>query len=513
MAMTYTLCDVLRKIASERASQIAIKDAFEGISYASFVGQSEAVALHLLERKMCRGDRVAIYLPRSIDSAAVLFGVWFAGGVAVVINDVLKAPQIAHILEDADATLVVTNSSLAANLPPRKSRNSVVSVDEVKEDRREGCMPNSPISSDLAMLVYTSGSTGMPKGIILSHANLFSGAQIVSDFLNLSGSDVIISLLPFSFDYGLNQLLSSIFSGATLAIPRSILPADICQTVSRENVTGMAAVPMLWQQLCHPRSPFLKTKFPSLRYITNTGGQMPEQLTRQIRECHPQVEIYLMFGLTEAFRSTYLPPEQAVLRPTSIGKAIPNVEILVLNSEGKQCKPGEIGELVHRGANISLGYWRQPEATRRVFRRNPLSRPSELIGETVVFSGDNVKTDEEGFLYYVGRKDSQMKSHGMRVSPEEVEEYLLRSRALAHAVVFGIPNNDGESDIIAAVVPIDPSSFVRDELLRYCKAEMAEYLIPKDILVMDAFPQTSSGKPDRVQIREGYIRSSPQKQR
>jgi amino acid adenylation domain-containing protein len=474
-------------------------------SYDEVIVRSNALAAALIDKGLQKGDRVALYLPRSIETVTALFGVWIAGGIAVVINDVLKKQQIAHIVQDAEATIIVTATALIKNLPAKKPWLTLLVFEEQTPSTSHRSSFPTVIGSDLAMLIYTSGSTGLPKGIMVSHDNLYSGAGIVSDYLHLNGSDTLISLLPFSFDYGLNQLLSSVFTGAKLVIQRSVLPADITQTLQGESVTGMAAVPMLWQQLCHPRSPFLKTSFPTLRYITNTGGAMPEQITRKIRAAHPHVEIYLMFGLTEAFRSTFLPPEEVDVRPTSIGKAIPNVEIFLLNEEGKRCKPGEVGELVHRGANISRGYWKQREATQRIFRSNPLSHAGESLGETVVYSGDFAKTDDQGFLYYVGRKDAQLKSHGMRVSPDEIEGYLLQSRSLAHAIVFGIPNKEGESDIVAAIVPFDIKEFQLDELKHYCKSELAEYLTPRDFLILDTLPQTSSGKPDRVRIREDYF--------
>jgi acyl-CoA synthetase (AMP-forming)/AMP-acid ligase II len=251
----------------------------------------------------------------------------------------------------------------------------------------------------------------------------------------------------------------------------------------------------------------LKNSYPSLRYITNSGGRMPETVTRQVRQSHPAVDIYLMYGLTEAFRSTYLPPYQVDTRPTSMGKAIPNVEILVVNDNGEPCRPGEVGELVHRGATISLGYWRDPDATARVFRPHPLAATPGGREEVVVYSGDYVKMDEEGYLYYIGRKDAQLKSHGMRVSPEEVEEYLYSSKLVAHAVVFGATGEDGETRIVAAIVPLDHASFEQEILRRFCKELLPDYLIPQAFWVRSGFPQTSSGKPDRVKIREDYLQS------
>ena len=509
----YTILDALRNTASLHPHSIALVDHGHPTSYSELLVRSTSFAQHLRHLGVTKAQRVAIYLPQSTDAVIAIFGTWLAGGVGVFINETLKVPQVRHIIEHSDATIMVSDHHFAEMLDASGiAKGRVVSVRDLGEGAFETDLPPC-IGADLALLIYTSGSTGLPKGIMLSHQNLLSGTMIVSDYLHITSSDVLLGLLPFSFDYGLNQLLSTVYAGARIVLQRSVFPADICQSLTRENVTGFAGVPMLWQQLAHLRSPFLKTAFPRLRYITNTGGKMPESVTQAIRLAHPHTEMYLMFGLTEAFRSTFLSPDQVDIRPTSIGKAIPNVEILVLDEHGRPCPPGQAGELVHRGANISLGYWKDSEATRRVFR--PL--PPALLGggrqEIAVYSGDYVRYDEEGYLYYIGRKDAQLKSHGMRVSPEEIEEYLGRFDALTHLVAFGIPNEGGESDIIVAVVPAQPERFSLEDLKRFCKKELPEYLYPSDFWVLESFPQTSSGKPDRVKIREEYLSSVARRRR
>jgi acyl-CoA synthetase (AMP-forming)/AMP-acid ligase II len=284
-----------------------------------------------------------------------------------------------------------------------------------------------------------------------------------------------------------------------------VLPADICNTLTREHITGMGAVPMLWQQLAGNRSPFIKTQFPNLRYITNTGGRMPENITKLFRRIHPHLQIYLMFGLTEAFRSTFLPPDQVDIRPSSIGKAIPNVELLVLNEQGELCKPNEEGELVHRGANIAMGYWRDPENTALRFRPAPFQQGKGGIEEIAVYSGDYVKTDEEGYIYFIGRKDQMIKSHGMRVSPEEIEDCIFASGMVKHAVAFSVPFDEVKISIVLALVPSDPGSFSQKELSLFSKTNMPEYLRPDIFWHLESFPLTSSGKPDRVKLREMYL--------
>ena len=503
--MLYILSDLLTRRPPGTDAKTAIVDGTRRISYFELTDRAQRYALLLREAGIRRGDRVGIFMRRSIESVIALFAVAFAEGVAVFLNDVLKSMQANYILQHCGASLLLTESRLLLSVPDlAMAADRIIEIDKTPAPE-DSYAPTSTIGEDVAMIIYTSGSTGRPKGITLSHTNLLGGAHIISDYLRISGDDILISLLPFSFDYGLNQLLTALLKGGTLVIQRSLFPADICKTLLMENVSGMAAVPMLWLQLTQEYSPFLKTGFPKLRYMTNTGGRLPEGTVRLLRKAHPGADLYLMYGLTEAFRSTFLPPDQADRRPTSIGKAIPNVEILVLNEQGKPCAPGEVGELVHRGANISLGYWRDPESSAKVFRQNPLQNREQLVRpETVVYSGDWVKQDEEGYLYYVGRKDQTLKSHGIRVSSEEVEEYIFASQLVSGAVVFGVPREDAEPELVAVIVPKDPATFRLENLLQFCKKEMPEYLRPHKFSCMKSFPQTSSGKPDRVRIKEDY---------
>jgi acyl-CoA ligase (AMP-forming) (exosortase A-associated) len=487
------------------SEKVAIVDGQLRITYHELLERSYSMASLFKETGITKGDLVAIYLRRSLESVIALFATYLAGGVAVVISEVLRPRQINYILEHSGASLLVTDSRQRHYLPtPAIEEQRIIHIDEVHPSGRL-FSPDTIIGPDLANIIYTSGSTGLPKGIMLSHDNLLSGAKIVSDYLKLTEQDRIISLLPFSFDYGLNQLLTALFVGGTLIIQRSLFPADICSSLQKEYVTGMAGVPMLWLQLIKSHSPFTRTTFTNLRYITNSGGRLPEEAVRLIRKSHPCVQIYLMYGLTEAFRSTYLPPDQVDAHPSSIGKAIPNVEILVMHEEGRLCREGEVGELVHRGANISMGYWRDPESTERIFRPNPFQKTGQGYKETVVFSGDLVKADQEGYLYFVGRKDQLIKSHGFRVSPEEIEAWIFSSSLVSSVVAFAVHRDEVDSDIVAAVIPQEPATFKEEHLYEFCKLEMPEYMRPNIILCLDQFPQTSSGKPDRCKIKETYL--------
>ena len=502
MSRIYSVCDSLfAQARGVHARKDAIVDGQRRIAYAELLERAQRQAGVLKEAGVGKGDRVVIFLPRSVEAVVALFGTWFAGGVAVIANERLRSQQVHHVVEHSEASCVVTDDRQLRSVPHFPCER-VINVDR---EAVPASWPHEPLTgADLAALVYTSGSTGLPKGIMLSHDNLLSGTRIVAGYLNLTERDVILSVLPFSFDYGLNQLLTAFFVGGTLVIQRSMFPNDISQTLLREHVTGLAGVPTFWAQLTARHSPFLKTAYPDLRYITNSGGRMPESVVRSIRAAHPATQIFLMYGLTEAFRSTYLPPEQVDHRPASMGMAIPEVEILVINERGTSCAPGEVGELVHCGGTVSLGYWRDPENTARMFRPHPL-RPHADGAERVVYSGDLVKRDAEGYLYYVGRKDKQIKSRGVRVSPEEIERYVHSSALVSQVVSFAVPRGDGDNDIVAAVIPAESSSFHEQTLAEFCRNEMPEYMQPRVFWPMTAFPQTSSGKPDRCEIERLYV--------
>jgi acyl-CoA ligase (AMP-forming) (exosortase A-associated) len=505
--MIYNLTQLLETQGRLAPLKTAIVDGPRHTSYEDLLRLSNQYALIFVEAGVQHGDRIAIFLHRSVEAIAALFAAWHIGAVAVYVNDILKNKQVQYIVSHSEAALLVTEKQLLSQLVHSViSSEKTIILDEVSLPNNT-LSPSTVIDSDLALIIYTSGSTGMPKGIMLSHRNLINGAEIISDYLLITEKDIIISLLPFSFDYGLNQLLSSVLHGGTLVIERSSMPTDICNTLMRENITGLAAVPMLWQQLAHPRSPFTKSSFTHLRYMTNTGGRMPEELTRLFRKSHPHVDIYLMYGLTEAFRSTYLSPDQIDKRPTSIGKAIPNVEILVLNENGEECGPEEVGELVHRGATISMGYWRDPENTAKRFRPAPFEKGKNGFPEIAVYSGDYVKKDHEGFLYYIGRSDQMIKSRGMRVSPEEIEECIYSSSFVSSVIAFSVPKDEIEIQIVIAIVPKDPALFKVNDLRLFCKREMPEYMCPEIIWQCEQFALTPSGKPDRIGIREAYIKT------
>ena len=438
----YLIHNLLENSAIGYSDKVAVKHGDRIINFKQLLDESKKMGPLLKKYGVKRGERVGILLDKSIEQIISFFGISFADAVSVFINPILKKDQIDHILRDCDAQLLIcTKKEWERNKMdvPLKIIYMDETLDKESEEKADGInwygvkdslggkpSEESQISDDIANIIYTSGSTGKPKGVVITHRNLTEGAEIVSSYLEITENDKIISVLPFNFDYGLNQLTTSILKGATLVLHKFFLANDLLRALEKEKITGLAGMNPIWVKIFNEKFQAAKQyDFSQLRYITNSGGKVPESIVRKMQAFFPQTKIYLMYGLTEAFRSTYLPPHELDKRPNSIGKAISNVEILVLNEKGEECKPGEVGELVHRGALITRGYWNDPEKTEKIFRKNPLLKDQNHLNETVVFSGDLVTKDEEGFLYYVSRKDSMIKTMGYRVSPTEVEESLL----------------------------------------------------------------------------------------
>jgi len=487
------------------------------LDYQSFHAMASNCAAVLQESGLKVGDRVAIYLPKSIEEAAGIFAASMAGGVFVSVNAVLLGHQVAHILNDCGARFLITSSSdwkrvrdevakirslhcvLFVDQEDREATETISSVSGVMAEKLKAAS-SAAIGEDLAGILYTSGSTGKPRGVMLSHRNLIAGSRIVSTYLEISDSERILSVVPFSFDYGLNQVLTSVEHGGTILLLQFRFPFEIVRAIKDEGATGFAGVPLIWAGLIHSASGLRDTQLPSLRYITNTGGAVPTSTVRQLRDLLPSTKIFLMYGLTEAFRSTFLPPNEIDRRPNSIGKAIPETEILVVNSEGQLCKAGESGILIHRGPTVSLGYWGKPEITRDVLRPHPFI-PADQGGDTVCYSGDLVKTDEDGFIYYIGRADGQIKSQGYRISPAEVEEVLMQCGQLCAAAVIGLPDVNAGENVHAIVVPASPDAIDTGAILRDCALRLPNYMVPKTIETASALPKTPNGKIDYKALR------------
>ena len=480
------------------------------VSYAEAWRMSRSVAEQLLAVGLGRGDRVAIYLEKRIESVVSMFAVSAAGGVFVPVNHVLKAGQVGHILGDSGAAVLITSvdrlSQLTAVLPGTAVTDVIV-VDGVQEalaswqlhpwdsDRTPAGTPGRPAAIDIdpAAILYTSGSTGKPKGVVLSHRNLIAGAESVSSYLGNTSDDVILSVLPLSFDAGLSQVTTSFSVGAHCVLMNYLLPSEVPKLCEQYGVTGLTCVPPLWLQLAGLTWP--ETTSRRLRYWANTGGRMPRSTLDRLRGTFTGADPFLMYGLTEAFRSTYLDPSEVDRRPNSIGKAIPNAEILVLRPDGTPCNAGEEGELVHRGALVALGYWNDPVRTAERFR--PVHRIGQdwRSAETAVWSGDTVVADDEGFLYFVGRRDGMIKTSGYRVSPSEVEEAAYDTGLVRDAVALGVNDDALGQRIVLVASPTSPG-LDSATLTAALRQILPLYMVPSRIDLRDELHRSPNGKYD-----------------
>jgi acyl-CoA ligase (AMP-forming) (exosortase A-associated) len=455
------------------------------------------MAAWLVAQGLNVGDRVASWLPKTLEACLMPLAAARAGLVHVPINPVLRRAQVAHILADCGARLLLTQTArlqgLEAGDCPTNCMTTTASfaAGDLAADKP---MPPSDVDpASLCALLYTSGSTGRPKGVMLTHANLWLGAISVAHYLELNAADVTLAVLPLAFDYGQNQLLSSWAAGASV-VPLDYLTArDVVKAVLRHQPTTLAGVPPLWLQLVEASWP----EPPQLRRITNSGGALTPALIARLANTFPGTAIYPMYGLTEAFRSTYLDPSLVADHPTSMGKAIPFAEILVARPDGSITDDNEPGELVHCGPLVAQGYWQDPERTAHRYKPAP---PSSAYGGMAVWSGDTVRRDADGLHYFVGRDDEMIKVSGNRVSPTEVELAAVASGAVLEAVAIGVPDvRTGQGIVLAAVAA---NGAAEDQLTAYFRKEMPSHFHPSRVIWRDELPQNANGKLDRTAIRD-----------
>ncbi|MGH8549592.1 MAG: acyl-CoA ligase (AMP-forming), exosortase A system-associated, partial [Methylococcales bacterium] len=486
----------------------ALCDRNLSLSYPQFANQIDSIARAFSRLGLQRRDRLAIYLPKQLETAISMFATNLAGGVFVPVNPVLKANQVQHILNDCNVRVLVTSNSripvLETILSDCHDLHTVIVLEqeqgipeipgirfltwnEIREEEQTKRLPDV-IDMDMAAILYTSGSTGKPKGVVLSHRNIVTGAKSVAEYLRIKADDRILAVLPFSFDYGLNQMIASVLCGASCILMDYLLPRDVIRAVASAKITGLAAVPPLWVQLAQIEWP--ESINTHLRYLTNSGGKMPETTLKVLRAAVPNAEFFLMYGLTEAFRSTYLPPELIDAKPGSIGKAIPNAEILVVREDGSPCGVNEPGELVHRGSLVAMGYWNDPAKTAERFKPCPSQLEGLPMTEIAVWSGDTVVKDEEGYLYFVGRRDDMIKTSGYRVSPTEVEEVIYKSGLAGEAAVLGIPHPAlGQAIVVAASPPAHHDRIDQAGLISFCKQELPNFMVPLEIREFQSLPR------------------------
>ncbi len=495
----------------------ALQDGKTTLDYAGLAGEVSAAANFYLGLGLERFERVAVYLEKRLDTVTALFGAAAAGGVFVPVNPLLKPEQVGHILADCNVRILVTSPErlelLRPILPHCRDLRALVLVGDKPAAPvdglplahwrdRQGAPASAPhrvIDGDMAAILYTSGSTGRPKGVVLSHRNVVAGAESVSQYLENTPEDRILSVLPLSFDYGLSQLTTAFRVGACAVLMNYLLPRDVIRAVERERITGLAAVPPLWVQLAQLDWPAGVTEH--LRYFTNSGGHMPKPTLDGLRARLPKTRPFLMYGLTEAFRSTYLPPEEVDRRPDSMGKAIPNAEILVVREDGTPCAPGEPGELVHRGIHVALGYWNDPEKTAERYRPAPGQLAGLVIPELAVWSGDTVRQDEDGYLYFIGRRDEMIKTSGYRVSPSEVEEVVYATGLVAEVAATGIAHAQLGQAVVLVVYDPSGGADVAARLLAECKNKLPGFMVPAHIEVREEpLPRNPNGKIDRKRL-------------
>jgi len=478
-------------------------------SYAELNDAANRFANWLLQHGLERGARVALPLENSAEAVIGVFGVLKAGGVFSPLHPSMKADKLTYVLNNCRAAGVV--------LPARKQRvldqlgtecphlQFAVLVgeedlapaavptarwDDIQQQASDAPPPKRCINIDLAALIYTSGSTGQPKGVMLTHLNMTSAATSITTYLENTPEDVVLNVLPLSFDYGLYQVLMTCQFGGTLVLESSFaFPHQVLETIVRERVTGLPLVPTISAVLL--QRDLSKYDLSALRYLTNTAAALPTEHIRQIRRLLPHVKLFSMYGLTECKRVSYLPPDEIDRRPTSVGRGMPNEEVYLVDEQGRRLPNGSTGELVIRGANVMKGYWEAPEETAKRLK------PGPLPGEFVLHSGDLFRTDDEGYLYFLARMDDVIKSRGEKVSPREVENVLYAHPAVSEAVVFGVPDAVLGQKIKAVVTLKAGTSATPAQLQRHCATHLEDYLVPQIVEVAADLPRTSTGKIDK----------------
>jgi long-chain acyl-CoA synthetase len=502
--------------------KLALISGDERLTYRQIEERANRLAHALIATGVERGDRVVILLPNSVEAVLAVFAALKAGAVFVVLNPTTKTDKLTYILNNCRASAMVTwggrlspepgewtdrphlrsvfiqGASEAQTTVVLRAGKSAILVEQLGQCANDTHPPAKKcIDIDLAALIYTSGSTGRPKGVMVTHLNIVSAATSITTYLENTADDVVINMLPLAFDYGLYQLLMTFKVGGRLVLHDSFaFPTVVIEKLIREGVTGFPIVPTVSALLL--QMDLSKYQFPKLRYITNTAAALPVEHIRKLRALFPQVKLYSMYGLTECKRVSYLPPEQLDIRPSSVGRGMPNEEVYIVDDTGTRVAPGVVGELVIRGANVMKGYWELPEETDRCLK------PGPLPGEKALYSGDLFRADEEGYLYFVGRKDDIIKTRGEKVSPREVEDVIYALEGVAEAAVIGVPDAILGSAIKAVLTLHPGSQLTRQDVLRHCSARLEDFMRPKIVEFRDSLPKTESGKISKRMIADEH---------
>jgi long-chain acyl-CoA synthetase len=493
-----TLGEDLRATAARDPSRAAVVARERTLTYGELDRLADGFAARLGGDGIERGDRVALVLPNTAAAAVGIYGVLRAGAAFLPLNPTIKRDKLAHVLADSQAAAVVCDAPRADVVDEALSLvGRIPVVTDVESDHPGDAGPSRPpVSVDLAALIYTSGSTGDPKGVTLTHGNMAFAADSIIEYLEMNGSDRLLCVLPLSFDYGLYQLLMSIRVGATLVLEQGFaFPGRVVQLLESERITGFPGVPTVFHVLASLRG-LTERELPELRYLTNTAAALPAPTVEWIRRTFPNARLYSMYGLTECKRATYLPPDQLEARPTSVGIPIPGTEAWIENEDGAVLGPAEVGELMIRGAHVMQGYWNDPELTAERLR------PGRWPWERVLATGDLFRSDEEGYLYFVGRRDDLIKSAGEKVVPREVEDVLHALPGVHEAAVVGVPDRLLGEAVHAHVSLQDGAALDETAVRIHCAEYLEDFKVPRSVFVHADLPRTSNGKIDRRALAE-----------
>ena len=507
------LHDFLHDAAARLPDKIALVSRGERLTYGELERRANALAHGLARRGVGRGDRVVVFADNTPETVIAFFGVLAADAVAVVVSPQTKADKLRYLLDDSGAAALVTSAHLAsvffpAALGAHDLHHVIVSgADDVERlapgaacARWDDVLAEHPgdapparraIDVDLAAIVYTSGSTGEAKGVMLTHRNMLTASASITSYLENVEDDVLLAVLPLSFDYGLYQVLMAFQVGARVLLERSFAyPADVLERVVAEGVTGFPGVPTMFAALAELRG-LERLDLSRVRYVTNTAAALGEKHVASIRRLFPRARLFSMYGLTECKRCTYLPPEDLERKPGSVGIAIPNTEIWLVDADDRKVGPGVVGQLVVRGATVMRGYWGKPEETAKKLR------PGPLPGELVLYTGDLCRLDEDDYLTFVGRMDDIIKTRGEKVAPKEVETVLASAPGVKEVAVVGVPDELLGQAVKAFVVLEEGAKVGERELLRHCQSRLEGFMVPKVVVVVAALPRTSTGKIDK----------------
>ncbi|MCC7074835.1 MAG: AMP-binding protein [Deltaproteobacteria bacterium] len=503
------LFDYLTHAATTAPDKVALVCQKQRLSYAELEARSNALANALVARGVARGDRVLVFGDNTVETVVSFWAVLKANAVISIVNPLTKSDKLEYLINDCRPTALISDAHLfdAFRGPALSTHLKTTIVSGKLDDAQLGALPHGErweavvgggdrtsapprrnIDVDLAAIIYTSGSTGDPKGVMLTHRNMLTAATSISAYLEVQHDEVILGVLPLAFDYGLYQMIMAFRAGARLVLERSFtFPAQVLKLMVEEGVTGFPGVPTIYAILAEMKT--LKDyDFSKIRYVTNTAAALPVKHILVLKELFPRARIYSMYGLTECKRCTYLPPKDLDHKPTSVGIAIPNTELWIIDEDGNKVGPNTVGQLVIRGATVMKGYWEKPEATAKKLK------PGPLPGEQVLWTGDYCRVDDEGYLYFVGRMDDVIKSRGEKVAPKEVENVLFNIAGVKEAAVIGVPDDILGQAVKAFVVLEQGATLSEKEIQRHCQDKLETFMVPKFVQLVGELPKTDTGK-------------------